>query len=395
MTDIVPETTLTNRPAHLAHHFDSSGQQFSSGKLGMWLFLATEVLFFGGLFVFYAVTRANHPEVFEYGSQFLDVGWGMINTCVLIISSFFVAMAVWAAQCNRKRELIIFLTLTLICAVDFLGIKYVEYSHKFHDQIFWGAAYVEASASKTSAAADIDMAAASEQPIVLEAGDLQNGRLLFRTTCAGCHGPAGAGLPNSGKPLTTSEFIADRGDPDLLDFLKKGRMPNDPANTTGILMPPRGGNMMLSDQELMDIIAHLRVLQDRASETGAAPSARLAGASQDDDEEFFIPKTVIPPAATGPPGLNPEYLYLGGIRGQAPPIPEPRDAHLYFSVYYGLTGLHGIHVVVGMVVISWLLVRAMRGRFSGEYFTPIDLGALYWHLVDLIWIFLFPLLYLI
>ena len=272
----------------------------------MWLFLATEVLFFGGLFVFYAVTRANHPEVFEYGSQFLDVGWGMINTCVLIISSFFVAMAVWAAQCNRKRELIIFLTLTLICAVDFLGIKYVEYSHKFHDHIFWGAAYIDARENRTTTAGESDATAPSEDTVVLEPGDAQAGRLLFRTTCAGCHGPTGAGLPNSGKPLTTSEFISGRNDADLLAFLKKGRMPNDPENTTRILMPPRGGNMMLGDQELMDIIAHLRVLQERAAEAGAVAASPPRSAARETETEveeaFFIPKSAVPAGGGGSAG---------------------------------------------------------------------------------------------
>ena len=73
---------------------------------------------------------------------------------------------------------------------------------------------------------------------------------------------------------------------------------------------------------------------------------------------------------------------------------RPANAHLYFGIYYTMTGLHGAHVIIGMIVIAWLFLRGMRGDFSAKYFTPVDLGGLYWHVVDLIWIFLFPLLYL-
>jgi cytochrome c oxidase subunit 3 len=73
----------------------------------------------------------------------------------------------------------------------------------------------------------------------------------------------------------------------------------------------------------------------------------------------------------------------------------PPNTHRFFAIYYIMTGLHGIHVLIGVGVISWLLVMAMRGRFSSDYYTPVDLVGLYWHVVDLVWIFLFPLFYLI
>ena len=77
-------------------------------------------------------------------------------------------------------------------------------------------------------------------------------------------------------------------------------------------------------------------------------------------------------------------------------VPQrPPNAHIFFGIYFIMTGLHGIHVLAGMVLITWLLVRTLRGHFGSAYFTPVDLGGLYWHVVDLIWIFLFPLLYLI
>ena len=118
----------------------------------------------------------------------------------------------------------------------------------------------------------------------------------------------------------------------------------------------------------------------------------------------------IPPAAQGPAGLAPaagpeaEGRYAGGgpagngSAGEGAEHesgPAPKNVQVFFSVYFLMTGLHGIHVIAGMTLFGWILRRAIRGDFSSSYFTPVDLSALYWHLVDVIWIFLFPLLYLI
>ena len=94
-----------------------------------------------------------------------------------------------------------------------------------------------------------------------------------------------------------------------------------------------------------------------------------------------------------------EPLLKAGVLGEKaenPTVPsKPRNAHVFFSIYFFMTGLHGFHVVAGIIVWVWLLLRAKKGVFDGNYFGPIDYAALYWHLVDLIWIYLFPLLYLI
>jgi len=214
---------------HLAHHFDSPEQQFDSGKLGMWVFLAQEVLFFGGLFCAYAVYRANHPEIFEYAHRFLDTRLGAINTGVLIFSSLTMALAVRSAQLERRRALVANLLVTLACAAVFLAIKYVEYSHKIHEGLLWG--------------------------------------------------------------------------------------------------------------------AHFN------------PSAHAIEA-----------------AGVGP---------------------APANAHVFFAIYFFMTGVHALHIVAGMIVIAWVLRRAWKGHFTSRYFGPVDNVGLYWHLVDLIWIYLFPLLYLI
>jgi disulfide bond formation protein DsbB len=99
-----------------------------------------------------------------------------------------------------------------------------------------------------------------EEPTAV--GDAANGQTLFAGTCAGCHGPDAKGLPNLGKDMTTSQFIRDSSDEELLAFVKVGRPASDPANTTGVDMPPRGGNPSLTDEQLQDIIAYIRTLQE-------------------------------------------------------------------------------------------------------------------------------------
>src|SRR5690606_28692556 len=99
---------------YLAHHFDTPRQQMETGKLGMWVFLATEILMFGGLFCAYAVYRANNPDIFLYGHHFLDTKWGAINTVVLIASSFTMAWGVRAAQLGQQKLLVALLSLTLL-----------------------------------------------------------------------------------------------------------------------------------------------------------------------------------------------------------------------------------------------------------------------------------------
>jgi hypothetical protein len=213
-------------------------------------------------------------------------------------------------------------------------------------------------------------------------------------TCRSCHGPDGAGITGQGKDIRGSEFIASKTDAELLAFVKVGRMPFDPLNTTGIQMPPRGGNPLLKDQDLLDAIAHLRTLATQ-------PAQAQAPAPADAKPELWIERSVIPDAPPGPPGLSAQGRGEPAEPRPAHPVlpgrdPErPANAHMFFVFYFLMTGLHGVHVVVGMGLMAWLLAGALRGRYGAAYFTPIDLGGLYWHVVDLIWIFLFPLFYLI
>ncbi|MEX0994009.1 MAG: cytochrome c oxidase subunit 3 family protein [Balneolaceae bacterium] len=210
----------TKKGDHVKSHFVDSEQQFGTAKLGMWVFLVTEILFFGGLFAAYIVYRSWYPELYTLASEELDTLMGAINTGVLIGSSLTVALAIRAAQLNKNKQLIINLCITIALALVFMVIKYFEYTHKFHLGIFPG------------------------------------------------------------------EFYTYEG------------------------------------------IAH-------------------------------------------------------------------EKANIFFSIYYMMTGLHGLHVIIGIGLMTWLVIRARKNHFYSEYYTPVEITGLYWHLVDIIWIFLFPLLYLI
>jgi cytochrome c oxidase subunit III len=216
-------STAHNHGGHsaaLLHHFDSPEQQKTASTLGMWLFLVTEIMFFGGMFTCYIVYRTFYPTAFAAASHELDITMGAINTAVLICSSLTMVLAVSAAQIGQRKSTVAFLLLTIVLGVVFLGIKAVEYHEKF---------------------------------------------------------------------------------------------------------------------------VHHHV-----------------------------------------PG--PSFHFDG---------PDPANAQLFFSLYFAMTGVHALHMVIGIVLLAILAVRAQRGDFTSEYYTPIDMTGLYWHFVDIVWIFLFPLLYLL
>jgi len=215
---------VSSSSAPLAHHFDTVAQQRESVSLGMWLFLVTEILFFGGLFVCYLVYRSQYPEAFIAGSHHLDITLGALNTGVLIASSLTMALAVHAGQLGQGKRIIAFLLLTMVLGSVFLGVKGIEYHHKFEEHLFPGPAFH------------------------LEAHD--------------------AGV-------------------------------------------------------------------------------------------------------------------------------EATHVRLFFSLYFCMTALHATHMVVGIGILAWLVVMAARGRFGPGNVNALETTGLYWHFVDIVWIYLFPLLYLI
>lgn len=415
-----------DHPPQLAHHFDSMPQQYEAGKLGMWLFLATEVLLFGGLFVAYSVFRGNHPEIFQWVSArgFLDVKWGAINTVVLILSSVSMAGAVTFVQLNKRWAVICLLGITFICGIIFLAIKSVEYEHKFHENLVWGTKFYELPPGYE--------AGTGSGGVGFGPANSANASVIWKSTCQSCHSSTGAGVFGQGRDIRSSEFIQSRSDIELLAYVKAGRTINDPLNTTGLSMPPKGGNPFLSDQDIIDAISYLRDFQiplpqfsepeanddtegesDVATEQTPKPERKPieviipSQALQPAEEGFQITISNIPLARSAPSELSMDALsakesgqtvqedITAGVLHQSADPDRPANAHLFFTYYFMMTGLHGVHVLVGLIMILWLIVRTVWGHFNSTYFSPIDLGGLYWHIVDLIWIFLFPLFYLI
>ena len=220
----------------LRHHFETEEQQREAGSFGMWLFLLTEIMFFGGLFMAYLLYRNWYYDAFVAASNQLSIPLGATNTAVLISSGLMMALGVWAAEVRRKGLLVVFLILTTLLGVVFLGIKYVEYHEKWEKHHIPGASY------------------------------------------------------------NYSEFV--------------NPLPGDRDQT------------------------HL-------------------------------------------------------------PIDVAQKTQVYFFLYFAMTGMHALHMIIGIGILVWLTLRAHSGDFSAGYVAPIENFGLYWHFVDIVWLFLFPLLYLI
>jgi cytochrome c oxidase subunit 3 len=389
----------------VAHHFESATQQMGAAKLGMWLFIATELLMFSGLFCAYAVFRNQRPDVFLYGQRFLDVGWGVLNTVVLLLSSLTVALAVHCARTGARAQAVAFLGLTLMCAVVFLGVKTIEYGAKFREGLLWGRQFhphiLDRPATPGPAAPGPAAPAAAAPAVAL---DPAAGRKLYMGICAACHGPSGEGMPQLGTPLRDSAFVHNTAPDALAKFIERGRQPNDPGSLTQRVMPPRGGNPFLADGDIANIVAHVKSLGGDSAGGATGPGVPAAAAPV--DLESQIPRWVIAPPPAGPAGLSatwlrdhPRSLRPADRRPGAALHPEgvmpPPGASQFFSLYFLMTGLHGLHVLVGVGVLTWLLAGTHVGTFGAHNYTAVELGGLYWHLVDVVWIFLFPMLYLI
>ncbi len=211
---------MSNGTVAHAHQFDDVEQQHEASWLGMWVFLGTEVLFFGGMFTGYTVYRSVYPQAFALASNRMDVLLGTINTAVLICSSLTMALAVHSSEEGRRKKIILFIVLTMILGTIFLGIKFSEYYIKYKEHLV--------------------------------------------------------------------------------------------------------------------------------------------------------------------PGMDFKF-----------PGPQPGPAEIFFSFYFVMTGFHALHMIIGLGLQTYLLIQAARNRFSAAYYTPVEMVGLYWHFVDIVWIFLFPLLYLV
>jgi cytochrome c oxidase subunit III len=336
-----------------AHHFDDPEQQFDAGKLGMWLFLVTEVLFFSGMFCAYALYRSLHPEVFTFSSRYLNATLGAINTGVLLFSSLTMAWGVRCAQLRQRTGLVVCLAMTLGCASIFLGVKAIEYSHK------WGLGLLVAGEYVTQSLPNPEAHAISTDWLVrfsIVPGVAVVGFLIWYLACLAKGDKRQAEV--AGPLLVTALcFFVGVG----LGLVIEGGGEGHDAH---------GAEAHASSSAHHDTDGHHHA-DEGTAHNAPAPAVHL-------------PETTSMFAADFEPGQATDA-----------DVDKPGRAGLFFSIYYCMTGVHAIHIIAGMLVLAWLLMRATKDHFNEQYFGPVDYVGLYWHLVDLIWIYLFPLLYLI
>lgn len=306
----------------IAHHFTGPRQQYDSAKLGIWLFLVTEILFFSGLFVAYTIYRYHHPEVFEAASKFLDTRLGALNTIVLLFSSLTMAWAVRAAQLEQRALTTRMILVTIFCATVFLGVKAVEYSHKWGMGIFVAYFFRYEDGHHTD----------NNYLTLLSIGPGIAVVLMLGLAAMGF----GTGKPLSGK------FWG--------------------AMALGVMGYFAGVGAGLGYEAVF------------AEEAGSHESHAAADDHADHEEEHAEP------AVSDTPSVASD---------------EMKNLGLFFSIYYFMTGLHAVHIIAGVMALGWIMYRSIHEHFRADYFGPVDYVGLYWHLVDLIWIYLFPLLYLI
>ncbi len=389
-----------DHPEFLAHHFDTPEQQFDSGKLGIWLFLVTEILFFSGMFCAYAIFRMLRPEVFEGCSQFLNTKLGAINTGVLLFSSLTMAWAVRCAQVEQHKGLTAMLAATLSCAMIFLGVKAIEYSHKwgmgllpaglyFYDPanphppdqpnfllflclpvallllgvVVWlVVSILQGNEFQTKVAAPLSVVCLCffvgvGLGMILESGESEgHGAEHHAAAGVGEHADhvaesdSHAGETHDGETHDVDHAVAE-AESDAVDLVE---LDQDVA----VL------ERLASDSTNSGLQSELNALKRQAE---------VAGSS----------------VVTSPSEIE------GPIEQVDDNVMTKRKAGVFFSIYYCMTGVHAIHIIGGIIFLTWLLVRSVRNDFNAQYFGPVDYVGLYWHLVDLIWIYLFPLLYLI
>ncbi len=416
-----------DHPHYLAHHFDTPDQQFEAGKLGMWLFLVTEVLMFGGLFCAYALYRANHPDIFAYAHGFLDWKLGGINTAILLASSFTMALAVRASQLGQQKALVLLLCLTLGGGFGFLIIKYFEYTSKFSHSLWpgkWNLYYPTAEVTDGKSNL-LQMVTEEETKTISRSMQIKEIALVEFETLALKHHylpyppqaaydlydkhEVFAELAKHDEKKGTKEhehamhLFAQHGVAQAIAWVEEhgghggAKHEDDKGHSEPV---PATAPAFVADPAI-DVDALASVVPVSNALAGVSnikpPSAGVTGLVDSQASKIAPADAHASHAAHSelPLGL-PD---LSHIKYYVPYELQPKGVqdriHLFFQIYFCATGLHALHVIIGMGAITWVLGKALRGAFSPAYNVPVDIVGLYWHIVDLIWIFLFPLLYLI
>lgn len=361
------------------------------------LILAAVLLIYAAMALAQLGVRFVSPSLFAWGSGFLPAGHGVANTLALILSCAPIAAARRLTAQNDRWLIIAALSATFLGGVVFLAVQSVEYENSFRQGLGWGAPVSRA------------VVGADGSTVELGPGDIAAGRERWQATCRSCHGSGGEGVEGQGKDLRQSQFVQDLDDLGLLAFIKGGRPVSDPLNTTGQPMPPKGGNPLLKDPQLMDIVAYIRSIQvltrgpssedSENADTGAdsvaapvdgdenaaAPIATTPPGQVQSGDVLWIPRSSVPLAALGPAGLSPQAFQ---------PAARPPRANLFFGFFFLMTGVHAVQVLIGLAALVWLIFRAVQIPYSPSHDIPLDLAGRYWYFAVAVWVALFPMFYL-
>jgi cytochrome c oxidase subunit III len=286
-------------PPGLQHQFENMKQQEESVSIGMWMFLAQEIMFFGGMFTVYLLYRWKFPMAFAAGSNHLDAFLGGLNTLVLIVSSLTMALTVYYAQKGNRIMQVVMIVLTMIFGATFLGVKAVEYTEKYNKGLIPFANWNHKTPKGEDRKAEISLI--ETKVSAAENKDVE-------------HKEAGHTAEHEYKSSTGVFEWKDLSLPQMAE--KEG---------------------FLTEWE----------------KVGYYSNGKLS-------EQKFESKV-----------------------------------RIFFWIYFCMTGLHGLHMIVGLGLMLWLLWKAWLGSYTAEYYSPVEMAGLYWHFVDIVWIFLFPLLYLL
>lgn len=281
-------------PPGLQHQFENMKQQEESVSIGMWMFLAQEIMFFGGMFTVYLLYRWKFPMAFAAGSNHLDAFLGGLNTLVLIVSSLTMALTVYYAQKGNRMMQVVLIILTMFFGTVFLGVKAIEYTDKYNH------------------------------------GLIPFSNWNLKTKGGEKHTEKASVLPFETK-VSAAEVKNEGGE-------------HKYHNPSGVF-------------QWTDVS-----LAKKAETEGYLTEWEKVGYYSD--------------------GKLDEHKFESKVR-------------IFFWIYFCMTGLHALHMIVGLGLMSWLLWKAWKGSYSAEYFSPVEMSGLYWHFVDIVWIFLFPLLYLL
>lgn len=369
-----------------------------------------------------AALRLAHLEAWVWGQHLLNKPLAVAGISLLLVATCCAAAAAWCARRGRRIGLVAGLGLAVVGCGAFIGVTAADLGTKWAngvrpaERFQPSERYVARRFGVKLPRRDTLNPAVAAAPAfpVIRTPDIALGRKVYASTCMTCHGLKGEGLPGQGKSLIDNEFVAGLDDANLLAFLKAGRQPWDPLNTTKVQMPPRGGNPMLTDDDLRDVGAFLRTLHavppgtkagaDRAGAgsagvggvagTGGAratgTSSNAAGTAEEAEPALLIPRWVgsLPP--TGAKGLAPAYARELARVSWRPPADGAMFANGYFlATQFGM--LHAAAVAVALLIF---LVQAVRGRIPAHRCGALALGATSCVVMTACWLLLFPLIYL-